>query len=102
MTVVDQLYLWTDRVLFWGLVVLRAWALVDCLTRKAAAFPAVDKLTKPAWSAILLIAGALGTLLSRGDDPSTVLNIFSLASVVAAAVYLADVRPAVREISNGR
>ena len=100
--VVDQLYFWTDRVLFWGLVALRVWALFDCLTRKAAAFPAVDKLTKPAWTAILLIAGLLGSLLSTGTDPSSVLNIFSLASVVAAAVYLADVRPAVREISNGR
>jgi hypothetical protein len=102
MSIVDQLYVWTDRVLFWGLVALRAWALVDCLTRRAAAFPAVDKLTKPAWSAILLIGGVLGTLLSRGTDPSQVLSIFSLVSVVAAAVYLADVRPAVREISNGR
>ena len=102
MSIVDQLYLWTDRVLFWGLVALRAWALVDCLTRRSAAFPAVDKLTKPAWSAILLIGGVLGTLLSRGPDPSQVLSIFSLVSVVAAAVYLADVRPAVREISNGR
>jgi hypothetical protein len=29
------------------------------------------------------------------------LGIFSLTSVVIAAVYLADVRPAVREISSG-
>ncbi len=102
MSIVDQLYLWTDRLLFAGLVALRIWALVDCLTRKAAAFPAVDKLTKPAWSAILLIAGGLGTLLGQPNGPSSVLSIFSLGSVVVAAVYLADVRPAVRGISNGR
>jgi hypothetical protein len=29
------------------------------------------------------------------------LNLLSLASVVAAVVYLADVRPAVREVSGG-
>ena len=98
----DNLYYYTDYVLFWGLVALRAWAFVDCLTRKASAFPAVDKLTKPAWATILLIAGALGTLLGQPTGPASVLSIFSLASVVAAAVYLADVRPAVREISNGR
>ncbi|WP_375482138.1 DUF2516 family protein [uncultured Jatrophihabitans sp.] len=102
MDIVDQLYLWTDRVLFWGLVALRAWALLDCLTRKAAAFPAVDKLTKPAWATILLISGALGTLLGMPNGPASVLSVFSLVSAVVAAVYLADVRPAVRGISNGR
>jgi hypothetical protein len=93
--IVDQLYSWTDSVLFYGLAALRAWALLDCLTRKAAAFPAVDKLTKPAWAAILLVAGLFGTFLSPPAYP------ISLISVVVAAVYLADVRPAVREISSG-
>lgn len=96
MDVINQLYLWTDRVLFWGLVALRVWAFVDCVTRKIAAFPAADKLTKPAWLAILLVAGLFGTWLS----PSPIGPV-SLISAVAAAVYLADVRPAVREISHG-
>ncbi len=100
--VVGELYTWTDAVLFWGLVALRLWALVDCLTRKAAAFPAADKLTKPAWTMILLIAGFLGSFFGRPTGPGTVLGIFSLVSAVVAAVYLADVRPAVREISSGR
>ena len=102
MQIVQQLYLWTDRVLWIGLVVLRLWALIDCLTRKAAAFPAVNKLTKPAWAAILLISGALGTLLGPWSSPSGVLSIFSLISATLSAIYLADVRPAVREISGGR
>lgn len=89
------LYVWTDRVLWYGLIVLRAWALFDCVTRKGAAFPAVDKLTKPAWIGILLVAGLLGTFASPPLWP------ISLISAVAAAVYLADVRPAVREISGG-
>jgi hypothetical protein len=75
---------------------LRAWAFVDCLTRKAAAFPAVDKLTKPAWVAMLLIAGLFGSWISPAPT-----GPISLISAVIAAVYLADVRPAVREISGG-
>jgi hypothetical protein len=88
-------YVWTDRVLFYGLILLRAWALLDCITRRSAAFTAVDKLTKPAWIGILLVAGLLGTFASPPLWP------ISLISAVAAAVYLADVRPAVREISGG-
>lgn len=92
-----DLELWTNRVLWWALVALRAWALLDCLIRKAPAFPAVDKLTKPAWLAILLISGLLGTYASISPAYP-----ISLISAVVAAVYLADVRPAVREVSGGR
>lgn len=95
MDAVGQLYHWTDLILFWGLVVLRLWAFADCLTRKAAAFPAADKLTKPSWLLILVAGGLLGTFVSPPLWP------ISLISTVAAAVYLADVRPAVREIASG-
>lgn len=94
--IIDALYYWTDWILFWGLTALRVWALADCLTRKVAAFPAVDKLTKAAWAAMLLLGAVFGSLLS----PYNPISIFSLISVVIAAVYLADVRPAVREVSG--
>lgn len=102
MDLVGELYYWTNVIVYWGLVALRVWALVDCLTRKAAAFPAVDKLTKPAWAAILLVSGLLGTLFADPPYSTNVVSVFSLASVVVAMIYLADVRPAVREISGGR
>jgi hypothetical protein len=92
---VDTLYEWTFYVLYYGLIALRAWAIADCVTRKTAAFPAADKLTKPVWLLILVVSGVLGTFASPPLYP------ISLISVVAAAVYLADVRPAVREISGG-
>ena len=92
---VAELYYYTNRVLFFGVLALQVWALIDCATRKVAAFPAVDKLTKPAWLAMLVLGG-LFTGLSQ--DP---LGIFSLIATVIASVYLADVRPAVREISGG-
>jgi hypothetical protein len=91
---VDTLYQWTDYVFFWGLIALRVWAVLDCATRKAAAFPAADKLTKPSWLLILVVAGLLGTFASPPLWP------ISLISAVAAGVYLADVRPAVREITG--
>jgi hypothetical protein len=100
--IVNQLYYWTDHVLYYALIALRLWALADCLIRKSAAFPAVDKLTKPAWVAILLVSGLLGTFFSSPYSPGSLISVFSLASVIAAAIYLADVRPAVREISDGR
>jgi Protein of unknown function (DUF2516) len=95
-SVLNDLYFWTDAVVFWGLVALRVWAVADCATRKASAFPAADKLTKPTWLAILIVSGVLGTWI---QPPA---GIISLISVIAASVYLADVRPAVREISGGR
>jgi hypothetical protein len=94
---VDHLYLWTDRVLFFGLLALRAWAVIDCLTRTASAFAAANKLTKPAWLAILVVAGLIGSL------PSIAQTWFlPLVTVVVASVYLADVRPAVREAAGGQ
>lgn len=96
MRIVYDLNLWTNYVVYYGLIALRVWALLDCVTRKAAAFPAVDKLTKPAWVGILLVSGLFGTLASPPTWP------ISLISAVISAVYLADVRPAVREISGGR
>lgn len=72
-----------------GLLVLKAWALVDCVVRPAPAFEAYGKLSKTVWTAIL----AVGALLALVVSP---LNLFSLAGTVAAIVYLVDVRPAVR------
>lgn len=94
MNIVHDLYWWTDNALIFGLLALRTWALIDCLTRKVAAFPAVDKLTKPAWVAMLAVSDLLGYVLPLG--------IFTLITVLPASIYLADVRPAVREISEGR
>lgn len=100
--IVDQFYYWTELIIFWSLVALRVWALADCLSRRAAAFPAVDKLTKPAWGGILAVSGALGTLLGFPTSTYNTVSVFSLISAGVAAVYLADVRPAVRDITSGR
>ena len=97
MDVVNQLYWYTDEVLRWGLIALRAWAFFDCLMRKSAAFPAVDKLTKPAWLGIT--GGACALLLLNLVVPGSML--FYLIGLVAVLVYLVDVKPAVTEVQRG-
>ncbi len=80
-------------VLSLGALALKLWALVDACVRPGAAYAAAGKLSKPAWIAILAVA----VLLTGGDF----LGLLGLVSVVAAIVYLVDVRPAVRELKPG-
>ncbi|HEX8079154.1 MAG TPA: DUF2516 family protein [Jatrophihabitans sp.] len=81
-------------VLFLGVLALQLWALVDCVTRKAPAFPAAGKLTKPTWILLTAIAVAPVALLQN------VTNLLAYIGIIVSCVYLADVRPAVREISG--
>ena len=81
-------------VLFLGVLALQLWALVDCITRKAPAFPAAGKLTKPTW--ILLTAVAVAPVILFQN----VTNLLAYIGIIVSCVYLADVRPAVREISG--
>jgi len=94
MQTVQDIQDWLLWIVWVGVLVLQAWAVVDCLTRKTAAFPAAGKLTKPTWLLLTLLALLL-VLLLRG-----VVNILSYIAVIVSSVYLADVRPAVREISG--
>ncbi|TFV62627.1 DUF2516 family protein [Geodermatophilus sp. DF01-2] len=82
-------------VLFYAALGLAAWAFVDALIRPAAGYVAAGKLTKPGWAAILGLA-VLIIVLTR-----TPLSLLGLPAVIAAIVYLVDVRPAVRGLSRG-
>ena len=88
-----------DGLLFSALYVaaqvLTLWAFVDALVRPAAGYVAAGKLTKPGWAAILGLA-VLVIFLTR-----TPLSFLGLPAVIAAIVYLVDVRPAVRGLSSG-
>lgn len=71
------------------------FALVDALRHRPQAFVAAGKRTKTFWTAILAVALAVGVI--------TVLNVLNLVGIVAfvaAAVYLADVRPALQQVSG--
>ena len=87
---------WILTILFWALIAVRAWALIDSLMRKHAAFAAAGKLTKPAW--VVLNAFSLGISYLLPHDPT---NFLPLILLIVSLVYLADVRPAVREVSGG-
>jgi hypothetical protein len=80
--------------LYWAVVALAAWALVDALIRPATAYVAAGKLTKPAWGAIT----ALALVIAYFSRP---LSFFWLPAVVGTLVYLIDVRPALRGLRRG-
>jgi hypothetical protein len=79
-----------------AVLALTVFALVDALRNRADAFVAAGKLTKPIWSGILGVAAIISFIVVFSP-----LNIFGILCVVAAGVYLADVRPAVRNITGG-
>ena len=81
-------------VVLYGTLALALWAFVDAIIRPAAGFVAAGKLTKPGWLAITGIA----TLVLLYFGP---LSFLGLPAVVAGAVYLVDVRPAVRGLRRG-
>jgi len=91
-TTILDLERWLIQIIHWGIIAFTTWALVDCATRKAAAFPAAGKLTKPTW---LLMTG-----LSAAVSWLPGVDLLAMVATTVAAVYLADVRPAVREISG--
>lgn len=80
-------------VLGLGALALKVWALADAIYRPGAYYAAAGKWSKPAWVAILAIA----LLLTGGDF----MGLFGIVSVIAAVVYLVDVRPAVRALKPG-
>jgi hypothetical protein len=81
-------------ILHWAVVALAAWALVDALVRPASAYVTAGKLTKPAWGAITALALVFAYF-------TQVLSFLWLPAVIAAIVYLVDVRPALRGLRRG-
>jgi hypothetical protein len=77
---------------------VEAWALVDAIRRPATAFLAAGKQTKPIWLLILGVATVIG--LGSVVYQLNLIGIFPIVAFVAAAIYLADVRPKVREFSG--
>ena len=82
-------------VLYYGTLALTVWAFVDALVRPAPGYVAAGKLTKPAW---LGITGVAAAVIFLTKSP---MGLLGLPAVVAAIVYLVDVRPAVRGLRRG-
>jgi hypothetical protein len=81
--------------LYVGAQALTLWAFVDALVRPAAGFTAAGKLTKPGWAAI---TGLAALVIFWQQNP---MSFLGLPAVIAAIVYLVDVRPAVRALRRG-
>jgi hypothetical protein len=83
--------------LFLGLAMICAsgFGFLDAMRQRPDAFTAGDKLTKKAWLVILGLALVAHLLFWARP-----INIFSLAGIVAALVYLVDVRPTLLSLTR--
>jgi hypothetical protein len=98
--VVDDFFYWTNHILAWGEFALWIWAVVDCATRRPAAFAAAGKLTKTGWLTILVLATLFGYLVMQPFGYASCAHFVALIATCCAGVYLADVRPAIKEITG--
>lgn len=73
------------------LLAVEVWAFIEALHGRADLFRAHGKLTKPAWVAITAVAVLLGFVALRQP-----VSLPGILAIVAAGVFLADVRPLVR------
>jgi asparagine N-glycosylation enzyme membrane subunit Stt3 len=72
----------------------QAFAFIDSATHRSDAYLATDKLNKMAWMIILGLACAWHMLFWQP------IGLVNLVGIVAAIVYLVDVRPALRAVTR--
>jgi hypothetical protein len=99
MQAINHIEFWLLYALGWAVAIFTVWAFIDCAARKAPAFPAAGKLTKPTWLLLTGLPALISTLLAFSGYGS-VLNLLIYIGLIVSSVYMADVRPAVREISG--
>ena len=80
-------------------LVVEGWAFIDAVRRPAEAFTAAGKQTKPLWLIILGVAAVIG--LASVAYRVSLISILPIVAFVAAAIYMTDVRPKVREFKGG-
>jgi hypothetical protein len=78
-------------------LIVQAVALIHCLTQRGDAFQAIGTLPKGAWAAVLAICLILTLIISGGA-----IRLFGLIGIAAAMIYLLDVRPGLKDSSDGR
>jgi len=84
-----------DVLVVIGSMVVQAVAFIHCVTQRGDGFQAIGTLPKGAWLAILAVCMVLTLLLGAT-------GIFGLVGVAAALIYLLDVRPGLRDLSDGK
>ncbi len=92
MSMLSQLQNWIVLGLSVVALGVELYALVDCLRRRSDAFTAAGKRTKQFWLLVTGVATLLGIVALGG------VGILAIIAIVAAGVYLADVKPALDQV----
>ncbi|BEL11131.1 hypothetical protein Q0Z83_093220 [Actinoplanes sichuanensis] len=87
--------LWINVIVMLLSMGLLAVALIHCLTQRGPAFQALGTLPKGAWAGILAVL-----LVLSGFLYNTLL--ITMIAIAVAMVYLLDVRPGLKDISDGK
>ncbi|QOR70159.1 DUF2516 family protein [Ruania alkalisoli] len=96
-SVIALIQFYVFQLLGFSAMALALWALIDAAIRPSQAFVSADKRTKVFWLAMSGGAALLAWLAVVGAFSGL---LFSLIAGVMAGVYLADVRPAVRDYGS--
>lgn len=90
-----QVQAWVGLVLGVLAFAMEVFALVDAVRFRPATYPAAGKRTKGLWVGITVACVLVGLLSIQNP-----VGILGILAVVGAAVYLADVRPALQRVSG--
>ncbi len=93
MSIISTLQGWIVLLLSLAALGVEIYALVDCARRRSDAFTAAGKRTKGFWLAVTMVATLLGFVSVGGLG-----GILAIVAVIAAGVYLADVKPALDQV----
>lgn len=83
---------WIILLLSAAALAVEVYALVDCLRRRPDAFTAAGKRTKNFWLLVTGVAVLLGFVALQS------LGLLGIIAIIAAGVYLADVKPALDQV----
>ncbi len=86
---------WIVFVLSLAALGVEVYAFIDCARRRSDAFSAAGKRTKGFWLAITGVAALLGFVSLGGLG-----GILAIAAIIASGVYLADVKPALDQVTG--
>jgi len=92
MQILGQLQSWIVLALSVVALGVEAYAVVDCVRRRPDAFVAAGKRTKQFWLLVTGVAVLFGFVALGG------VGFLAIVAVIAAGVYLADVKPALDQV----
>lgn len=84
-------------VVGFALFLFKAFTFIDAAIRRKDAYTAADKQTKPFWLIILGLSAVVDWVFDFA-----LLGILPIIGLIAAIVYMVDVRPVLKQVSGGR